>query len=151
MREEAMREIPKKTTSVENLQDKPIPGVEISAFFDNDDADLIIRCQVTPSSDAVLYKDFGVHKTKLAQSPVFRDMFDCGTGSMDEAGIPIVQVSESAPAMEMLLRFMYGHTSSLTSAKIFHDDLDASEVMLYDACFKYDLPTAALAAEVLFV
>lgn len=52
--------------------------------------------------------------------------------------------------MEMLLRFLYGFTSTLTSAGVFEEDLHGCESVLYDTCFKYDVPATVLAAELLF-
>lgn len=139
------------TGSAEAATDIPSDRIETSKLFKDEDADFILRCHITGKEGH--YTDFKVHRAKLAISPVFADMLDCGGNAQaDGEQLPVVVLSESARAIEMLLRFLYGKTGRLLGPyDEFRNDMAPEEDVLYEACFKYDLPVAALATEALIL
>jgi len=78
-------------------------------IFDGPDADVILRAPLQPGSEE--FKDFHVHKLILSiASIVFRDTFSipqpsCNTS--ESTTLDVVQVTESAEALETFLQFIY--------------------------------------------
>ena len=106
----------------------------VSTLFDFEDADLVLR-SCTP--DAL---DFRVHRCILAAaSPFFRQMFTLPQSPSqepnDKPSIPIVDVSEPAATLEMLLRSVY----PMANPRI--DSLDELAPVL-GAAVKYDMTVA---------
>lgn len=123
----------------------------VSSLFNAKDADFILCSEAD-----YLPTHFKVHKAKLSLSPVFDNMLACGNGSgTGSAGdskpdqeLPVVVLPEPRQVVEVLLRFLYNDTAQL--AAVFASRLKNFEGAFYEACFKYEMPYAALLAEVLF-
>lgn len=120
--------------------------VEVSKLFSAKDADFILCSEADGLST-----HFRVHKAKLALSPVFANMFDCGSASAGDREEPlsIVVLPEPRQVVETLLRFLYNDTAQLSTS--LGPRLKNTEGAFYEACFKYDMPGAAFTTGVLFV
>lgn len=120
----------------------------MSGIFNKEDADFILRCPRICGRKGS-FTDYRVHKAKLALSPVFADMLNCGAKASVEQ-LPIVVLPEKCVVIEMLLRFMYGDTAALVALEEFQEDMFGEGEEFYEACFKYDVPFALMAAEITF-
>lgn len=120
-----------------DIPHEPIqPITEASAPFDDTDADVILR-----SSDNV---DFRVYKVFLSVgSPFFKDMFSlpqAATSAADKSsetkdGLPVVQMSETAVILRMLLCMCYPMGAVEQPAL---DKLEEVDLLL-DATMKYSV------------
>jgi len=111
-----------------------------SKYFDYADADLVLR---TGCPDDTI--EFRVHRCILsAASPFFGQMFTLPQDPSTSTQIPIVDVSESESALELLLRFVY----PIPDPPI--ETLDELTLVL-TAATKYDMTPAIAALRKLLV
>lgn len=120
--------------SIATVTDTP-PIAYANPPFDDDDADVILR-----SSDNI---DFNVFKLLLSMgSPFFKDMFSlpqaAGDGGDTRDGVPVIQVSETAKVLRMLLVMCYPMDAAEQLALEKLEDVD----MLLDAAIKYSVERA---------
>ena len=125
-----------------------VPEHTWSMLFDAPDSDIVVRSS-SPFPGEKTIHSFGVHKAKLANSSVLKDILDASPSSIKPAdkhtdGIPILYLPEDGITLNALLQFLYN------GEHYFEDFATLKEWILcpiYEACIKYNLQVARLAVE----
>lgn len=123
--------------------------IDKSEDFYFDDGDFILHSApgLYFGDESSIVVEFRVHRAKLAKSPVFADLLELGQATELTSQLPIVSLSEHYDIITALLRFLYGDICE------FPEDFDYAlphgPQELYEACFKYDMPVAQLAVEMM--
>ena len=119
----------------------------VSEYFDNDEADLILRSSAPEDKPAMIFK---VTKKQLRRaSPVFDDMLELGQID-SSSSLAVVQLAESSTVLELFLRFLLKsgperpQYDGSFDAKIF-----ARLLEVYECCFKYETDLLAAFVEAL--
>ena len=127
------------------------PYAYISApKFDSDDADFILQSAkhaIGTLTAETAVTEFRVHKAKLAKSPVFADLLAIGEANEKPGETPLLKMGEHPAELYILLLLIYDDIEDLPDKFVRLVAGRAAE--LYEACFKYDLPLAQLAVEMM--